>query len=171
MLTSSLKQKWQILFCRTFPTFRHQVSWRRESLVKKMLCYAQDSATIIKTYGSPTYLRTLRQFRRTALPSACCCFDHTCILVGNSLISFFGLSSAGTILSSTQSTYHLLHFLMRLRDLQPLFKLRLPSIYGSLIKQNEAVSHRRTCVLLESATNWEIDKNYGPNDQQSVSAI
>ena len=95
MLTSSLKQKWQILFCRTFPTFRHQVSWRRESLVKKMLCYAQDSATIIKTYGSPTYLRTLRQFRSTALPSACCCFDHTCILVGNSLISFLAFPLLG----------------------------------------------------------------------------
>ena len=58
-----------------------QVFGIRESLQGKMLY------TIIKTYGGTTYSRTLRQFRRTALPSDRC-YDHTCILVGNSLISF-----------------------------------------------------------------------------------
>ena len=64
--------------------------------------------------------RTLRQFRKTALPSGSI-YDRTCILVGNSPISFLAFR-CWTISSGTQSTpmLHIISFtpvLMRIYSL------------------------------------------------------
>ena len=116
----------------------------------------KDSATIIKTYGGATYSSAL--CANLGKPHCLRVPSMTALAFWSEIPpSLFWPFGAGQF-RQAHNQHPCFISAPSSQDLQPLFKLRLLSIYGSLIKQNYAVSHRRTCILLESATNWEIDK-------------